>query len=202
MHILWNMELQAVCGLTQWHLVWLLHSEFCLLGLRLLTCVAVHSISEGLVTVSCVQLVISHQSVLVSTYCHLVVQSVKAYKPTVLENTKKKEKKRKNYLCTDILLSLWLSRMRNLPITPLQIPLLLLVTMTRKLAHSSVGVLTPSAIHLWRNASPSRVSLPNRLLYADNSLLTQNCWGAGNSTHTHIILWIWGCKEWSMHFLF
>ena len=80
-------------------------------------------------------------------------------------------------------LSLLLSRMRNLLVTPLQVPLPLSPTMTRKTACSSAAVPTPSAIHLWRNASPSRASLParaNRLRCADSSPLTPNCCRAGN----------------------
>lgn len=110
---------------------------------------------------------------------------------------------KRTYLHWHTLLLLLLSRMRNLLDTPLQVPLLLSLTTTRKLACSSVGGPTPSAIHLWRNASLLRVSRPtrgNRLLCADNSLLTQNCCRAGNSTHTsRISHWICGRKEWSMH---
>lgn len=64
------------------------------------------------------------------------------------------------------------SRMRNLPGTPLQVRLPLLPKMTRKMASSSAGEPTPSATHLWRNASPSRASQTARarLRCTDNSL--------------------------------
>lgn len=54
------------------------------------------------------------------------------------------------YSCTDIFLCFTfflLSRMRNLPVIPLQVPLLLSPKTTRMLV-SSVHVPTPSAIHL------------------------------------------------------
>lgn len=50
------------------------------------------------------------------------------------------------------------SRMRNLRGPPLQVLPPPLLKMTRKMASSSAGVPTPSATHLWRNASPSRAS--------------------------------------------
>lgn len=64
------------------------------------------------------------------------------------------------------------SRMRNLLGTPLQVLLPLSLRMTRKMVSSSAGVPTPSATHLWRNASPLRASQTARarLRCTDNSL--------------------------------
>lgn len=57
---------------------------------------------------------------------------------------------RGSYVRTDIFLpfTFLFSRMRSLLVTPPQVPLLLSLTTTRKPACSSVGVPTPSAIHL------------------------------------------------------
>lgn len=88
----------------------------------------------------------------------------------------------KSFTLTVSLLFAYLSRMRNLLVTPPRVPLLLSLTTTQKMVGSSAGVPTPSAIHLWRNASPTRGSQAARakLYYTDNSLLTQNCYRAGN----------------------
>lgn len=63
------------------------------------------------------------------------------------------------------------SRMRSLPSTPPQVLLPPLLKMTLKTASSSVGAPTPSATHLWRNASPLRASQTARarLRCTDNS---------------------------------
>lgn len=91
------------------------------------------------------------------------------------------------------LLFVSLSRMRNLLVTPPRVPLLLSLTTTQKMVGSSAGVPTPSATHLWRNASPSRGSQAARtkLYYTDNSLLTQNCYRAGNLYFTAFPAFTW-----------
>lgn len=123
-----------------------------------------------------------------------VSQSDTLENPTVLKKNIKYHKCTftVNLTVTSFSLSLpaLFSRMRNLLVTPLQVPLLLSPTTTRKPAGSSVGVPTPSVIHLWRNASPSRASRPARagLYCTDSSLLTQNCCRAGNLHFTYQLL--------------
>lgn len=99
----------------------------------------------------------------------------------------------KSFTLTASLFFVSLSRMRNLLVTPPRVPLPLSLTTTQKMVGSSAGVPTPSAIHLWRNASPSRGSQAARakLYYTDNSLLTQNCYRAGNLYFTAFPAFTW-----------